>query len=318
MDIITEYLKTVKLYLPSKAKEDITQELEDELRSQVAEAGARLNRPLTESDTEDILRKFGDPVVVANRFRKRQPSLAIGHTIISPELFPYYRAILLFGALVTCCWYVYARIHDSANFPMMVVSLAIQFVSVTAITAVLDFFRRKFPKDWFDPPAAMVLTTPIAKWKSYLGLGLWSLFGGWWILLPRFPLLLLGSDGDLRFTPGFLDFSLPVFVLLVLGIAQRIVNIFRPMWTWLPPVTRLVANSGGVVICYLMIKAYPFVTVADQSLDPSYSSQLAGTYNALILYGFLATWVWIFLLVNVLTNGWLLLTFIRRNTQRSN
>ena len=317
MDIIQAYLKTVGLYLPPKTSHDITEELEDEIRSQVAEQERHVQRPLQENEVADILRNIGDPVVVASRYRKWQPSLTIGRTLIGPELFPYYIAILIFGALITCAWFGYAIIRHSVNIPMMVLSLAIQFVSITFIMAGYEYFRKKFPQDWFYPPSAMAASIPVAKWKSAVGLVLWSLFGLWWIFVPPYPFLLFGSIDNLKLAPGFLDFHLPVVVLLAIGIIQRLINLIRPQWTLLPPISRLTTNAGGLVICYLMIHAYPYVIVSDTNVNPVYHQHLAGNYNAFILYGFLVTWLWIFFIINAAANAWLLIQYARRTRQRS-
>ena len=317
MDIIQSYLKTVGLYLPPKISHDITEELEDEIRSQVTEQERHVQRPLQENEVADILRNLGDPVVVASRYRKRQPSFTMGRTLIGPELFPYYVALLMFSALITCGWFIYAVVRHSVNIPMMAFSFAIQFICITVILSFIEFFRRKFPRDWFFPPSAMVASIPVAKWKSAVGLVLWSLFGLWWLLVPHYPFLLFGSIDNLKLAPGFLDFHLSVFVLLVLGWLQRVVNLIRPHWTWLPPVSRLMTNTGGLVICFLMVRAYPYVTVSNPDLNPAYYQHLAGNYNAGILYGFLLSWLWIFFIINAAANTWLLIQYAHRTRQQS-
>ena len=312
MDMIDAYLATVRLYLPKQGRDDIAAELADDIRSQIREQEQRLGRALHESEFEGILSALGDPMAFASRFRKRQRSLTLGRTLIGPELFPFYVALLVFNALVTGGWFVYAIVQKAVDIPMMMLSLVIQFVCVTFAVTLIDYVRRKFPREWFFPPSAMVPLIPIAKWKSVLGLVLWLVFGLWWVLLPRFPSLLFGSAANLRLTSGFLDFTTPVLFFLVLGMLQRIVNLARPLWTWLPPMTRVVANVGGLVICYLMIKAYPYVAVVDPSIDPGHYSQLAGVYNASILFGFLVTWLWIFFGLSAIANAWVLVQHIRR------
>jgi hypothetical protein len=303
MELVDGYLKTVKLYLPRRHKKDIIAELADEIHSQVEEKEASLGRSLTEAEQESLLLQFGDPVAVAARYRQKRRSVTFGRELIGPEMFPYYMWILLINALVTIGWAVYAAVRHALNVPMMLVSIVIQFVIVTFVVAVIDYVRRKFPRDWLFPPVRMTPLLPVAKWRSISGLVLWTLFGIWWFLLPYCPFLYFGSASNLRFTPGFLVFHLPVTLLLVLGIGQRLANLFRPDWNWLPPVTRLIANLAGLVIVIFMLKAYPYVAVIDPTVDPSHDGHLSGIFNAVILWGFVASWLWIFFLMNVIANA---------------
>ncbi len=188
----------------------------------------------------------------------------------------------------------------------------IQFVTITFVVALIDYLRRKFPRDWLFPPAGMTPLLPIAKWRSVSGLVVWTIFALWWVLLPYFPFLYFGPAANLKFTPGFLEFTFPVLAVLLLGIAQRLVSLLRPDWTWLPPITRLIANAAGLLIVYFMLKAYPYVAVIDRSVASSHYDHLAVIFNAIILWGFLASWIWIFFLMSAIANAWMCVQHVRR------
>ncbi len=305
MDLIESYLNTVKSYLPRKQREDIIAELSDEIRSQVEEKESELGRALDESELNLLLIRFGDPVAIAARYRQPRHSVALGRELIGPEIFPYYMWILMISGLVTLGWVIYAIVHDALNVPMILVSIVIQFVTITAVVAVIDYVRRKFPHDWLIPPTRMTPLLPIARWRSISGLIFLVVSGIWWTLLPYFPSLYFGATANLSFTPGFLAFTYPVTTVVVLGMAQRLVNLFRPDWTWLPPITRVIVNLLGLAIVYSMIKAYPYVAVVDASVNPTHYEYLAGVFNAIILWGFLASWLWIFFLINSIVNLWM-------------
>jgi len=318
MEIIDAYLKTVKLYLPRTQAEDILTELADEIYSQKEEKENELARPLNENEIEAILRKIGDPIKVASKYRDKQGSVVIGKQLISPELFPYYIALLLFNAVITIGWVIYAAVHNSLNITMILVSILIQFTVVTLVVIIIDFFKRKFPGDWIFTPSKMLPLTPIPSWKSVTGLVSWLVFGLWWLLLPRFQFLLFGTSDNLTFTPGFLQFHLPILILLLLGIIQRTINISRPDWTLLPPVTRFITNLGGLVIIYLMIKSYPYVTVTNNVTDSSQFRSNAIIFNAVIYWGFVVSWLWIFFLANLIGNTVILFHFFQRSIHTKN
>ncbi len=88
MELVESYLKTVKSYLPRRHREDITTELADEIHSQIEEKESELRRPLNEAEIQSLLFKFGDPVVVAARYRQRRPSVTFGRELIGPDSFP--------------------------------------------------------------------------------------------------------------------------------------------------------------------------------------------------------------------------------------
>ncbi len=303
MEIIDAYLKTIKLYLPMGNREDIINELADELYSQKEEKEIKLGCSLNETELESILLKFGDPLEVASKYRKNRFSITFGRQLISPELFTYYIWILLFNTLVTTVWIIFAFVNNAVNVPMILLSVIIQFFTVTFVFILIDLFRRKFPRDWFFIPSQMVPLIPIPYWKSITGLILWIVFGLWWMLLPRFQFLLFGSAENLKLTAGFLSLNLPVLLLLSIGIVQRITNIFQPNWTLLPLVTRVIANLGGLLIIYFMYKAYPYVIIANVSANTLYYQNLAEVFNAIIYRGFVVTWLWIFFLANLIANA---------------
>lgn len=84
MTLIDQYLAAVAAQLPRDKREDITAELRDALMERVEAREEELGRPMTEAETEALLREFGHPLTVAARYRGGAEYL------IGPELFPYW------------------------------------------------------------------------------------------------------------------------------------------------------------------------------------------------------------------------------------
>src|SRR5687767_3694034 len=104
MKLLDRYLNAVRqsMFLtPSATRDDILRELEEELRAQFDVKEEELGRSLTESEADQILQRFGHPLLVAGRFREGSGTLAFGRTLIGPELFPLYRLILTINLSLT-------------------------------------------------------------------------------------------------------------------------------------------------------------------------------------------------------------------------
>lgn len=69
MELVDRYLKAVRFWLPKARQPDILAELSEGLRVQIDEKEAELGRKLHDADTEAILQRSGDPMLVAEQYR---------------------------------------------------------------------------------------------------------------------------------------------------------------------------------------------------------------------------------------------------------
>ncbi len=84
MDMLEDYLRAVSRLLPRAKREDIIAELRDEILTRIESQEDELGRKLTPDETEQLLRDFGHPIVVAARYRD-EPQYSVG-----PALYPYW------------------------------------------------------------------------------------------------------------------------------------------------------------------------------------------------------------------------------------
>jgi hypothetical protein len=309
MELLNSYLKAVRMYLPKSQRADIIKELSENLLSQMEEKEAALGRPLTEDEEESILMKHGDPLSVASRYGNSTCGVSFGVQLISPEIFPLYRNILLFDWILTSAIFiVLAIIGTPVTISNFLVPILMQFVVVTGIFVIIDRLQRNSHQHWSFPPAHL---QPIPRWQSISGIVLWTVVSIWWAAVPHFPWLLLGSAvGSVKLAPVWEMFYAPILFLFLAGLAQRWINLLRPQWNWLLPATRLMTNGIALAIQYSIWKNLPAVVVADAATNSAHYKAVANGVNGLIQYGLLS-WVWIYFFINSLWYVWLCAQHIR-------
>jgi len=313
MELLESYLKAVKRYLPRGQREDITAELSEELRSQIDAREVELGRSLLEREQMALFKAYGDPMVVARRYRQGGMSLSIGWELIGPEIFPMFLIILglntTIGVVVTIAILLY--IHQPISAAALLRPAIIQLMCVTFTFTILNLVRRKFPQPWYYPPAALAPMIPIPRWVSVSGLVVWCGFTLWWAAIPAVPSLFLGSAAQyLELAPSWHRFYLALLLLLIAGIAQRAVNLKRPSWTALFPVSRLLINAIALGLQCPIIKSYPYILVADASNSP-HARAMAANFNLGIFWGVLS-WMWLYHLISAVIYAWYSAPHLRR------
>jgi hypothetical protein len=308
MELLESYLRAVKRYLPLLQRNDIIKELADDLRSQMEEKEAALGRPLTHEEVAAFLRQNGDPMTVARRYRHDSPSLTIGWELIGPELFPMYLIILSVNLVLTlaCVAITLLLVHVPISLQEFVFPVLIQITVLTVVFIGLNLVRRKCPQPWYYPPAELTPMMPVVRWYSIAGLFLWVPVLLWWLALPHYPILILGSAAEhLKLAPAWHNFYVPILLLLVASVAQRVISLSRPGWTWLLPFTRLVINAVSVPVLYFLVfKSHTLVVVAAEFQGNTQYQKLADSLNGSLLWGVFGPWLWIYAGISALVYAW--------------
>lgn len=318
MDLLDSYLSAIKPLLPRGQRNDILAELSEELRSQIEEREEALGRPLTEEEQHALFVAHGDPLDVARRYNPNRRSLALGWELIGPDLFPAYRLVLgLNLSIAVLCTLGYALVLQArVTFRMLAVPIVGQVICVTVTFILLNLARRKAARSWLYAPPSLAPFQPIARWISLTGLIVWSLATLYWLALPQFPALALGGDaGPLALGPIWERVHLPLLVLLLLGLAQRAVNLARPEWSGLAPFTRVFVNFAAIALTWVFFRGYPWVMISDPAVKGGPLVAAAQHANGFILWAILS-WIWIYFLINGLVNAGFCLPYLRRWRQR--
>src|SRR5271169_862724 len=117
MELVDRYLQAVKLALPKGNQDDIIQELNDSILSQIEEKEAGLGRRLNEDELVEVLRKMGSPEKLASRYREQQG-------LIGPTVLPIYWKVLKAALGLVFLVNVIAAIVTAAAGRSLLASLA--------------------------------------------------------------------------------------------------------------------------------------------------------------------------------------------------
>jgi hypothetical protein len=321
MELLDSYLKAVRRYLPRAQRNDIVAELAVELRSQIDDKQAELGRALTEIEQMAIFKKQGDPMAVAMRYRKTGRSLSIGWELIGPELFPAFLILLSCNLMIAIVVIAGVLIigHMPFTLEAFLVPLLMEVVIVTLVFILLNFLRsflgRKLANSWMWPPAELAHLLPLPRWYSLTGFVACGVLTLWWLLIPHFPRLVLGAAApELKLSPDWHRYYVPILLVMLVGAGQRAVNAVRPDWSWLLPMGRLAADGAGAVVMFFF-RTHALVLAGDGVSDVAQAQHLAQAVNERLRWGLFGPWLWIYLAVTALVYGWYCRPYVRRLIQ---
>ena len=271
MELIERYLQAVKSALPSKQSDDIVQELRDSLLSQVEEHETTLRRPLDEKETGEILRKMGNPMVLAGRYGGRRH-------IIGGSLFTIYWKVLSWALMIALVAHAATSIAIASSGKSLIESLAVffhfpgvalkVFAIVTLVFAAMDLLGARLrPCDNWDPFQLPPLTKKPARKSKFdlvVRLVLQAVFSAWWLTGLHYQYLVLGPGAAfLRFGPIWLKIYALFVVTALVDIAITGLGLVRPDW-WQPTrAVRLVKHALGLLILFLLANAPTLFVPAD-------------------------------------------------------
>ncbi len=276
MNLLNRYLQAVGRLLPKARRDDIIAELRANILSQIEDREQELGRPLTEDEQADILRRHGNPTVIAGRYRESNLGLAFGRQLIGPELFPFYKTVLLINLTLTAlvrAGLTLALMHTSAGgftWTGAVLPPVMQVVVITLIFIVVDRHKSHVLDNW-DPrklPALKAIADDDGPTASNTFGFICLLVATVWVLLtPGWPYLMLGPVASylpalaLKPTSEWTEFYRAIGVMLC---AQVVLQFFR-LFRWLPRrKARMIDASlkvfGLLIGTVLLLKGPNYVT----------------------------------------------------------
>jgi len=182
-DLIDRYLAAIARELPEGDRADIAAELRDDLLTKVEIREEALGRPLDDRELRDELTAFGNPLIVAGRYRKVQH-------LIGPQMFPFWwsavKATLTVIVVVYLVLIVLKLIFgggrvSSLDVPEPMLVLVSAFGAVTGVCALIERYGDPAKVARWRPerlPPAHGKTRSRFELMTELGMGVVFLL--WW------------------------------------------------------------------------------------------------------------------------------------------
>jgi hypothetical protein len=310
MELLDRYLKAVGKCLPEAQREDILKEIADDIRSEIEEREAELGRPLTEVEQEALLKKRGNPVLLASRYREGHGTLAFGRQLIGPALFPFYIKVLSFnlGLTFVVVATIFAALaagghrvsfHDILSTCLL--QLFIQLSVVTLIFSLIDKHLTTHPESWnvkgsggfpldlnlsgnAEQKAAR-RSHQVSRMESVSIIIASAVALVWLREVQRHPFLIFGPAAYfLKLAPVWYQVYWPIVGVTLAEMARAAVNLFRPDWTRLRAVSQVAIHSAGLVIVFFLLRGGHWVAVAD---TVNGYARAVGVVNQAFFYGLL-------------------------------
>lgn len=275
MNLLNRYLKAVARCMPSAGRDDIIAELKANILSQMEDRERELGRPLTEDEQADTLRRFGNPAIIAGRYRAHNLGFAFGSQLIGPELFPFYKTVLTTNLVITLVVVagvipmIVRGIGAKVALPGILVQLAVQFGIVTFIFVALERNKAHLLDKW-DPrklPALKANSEDGPSARNIFNFIMVAVGTLWLALTPRWPYLMLGPGAlylqaiPIKLMPQWIEFYWAIMLLLCAQLVLRFFSLFRLLARRPARIMDLTLKSAGLCIgALLLFKAPNYVS----------------------------------------------------------
>ncbi len=293
MDLLDRYLQAVKFWLPKSQKKDIIAELAEDIHSHIDDKAGELGRGLTEDELEAVLKRYGPPMIVAERYLPQRH-------LIGPLLYPIYRFVLKLVALVYLVpWFLvwlflvafipsYRAAHPGPDLLKTLSTLwniafySFGFITVAFAIAERVHVKSKYFERW-NPRKLPVVRDPykIPRGQSIVEIVCGALFALWWVNVLRFPVVIIDSAASVRWTLGPVwenlhhGFYYPFLVLGLAGAVTAAFNLARPTWTRLRLGIRAAMDAVAAVLLGFVLSAHWLEVKAQLAIVSASRAQLS-------------------------------------------
>jgi hypothetical protein len=241
--------------------------------------------------------------VVAGRFQRTQLTLAFGHQLIGPALFPLYAKVLrvnLIATLLICITaaFVLTDLGKSVTalgaVPAILLQLLLQFSIITAIFIVAEKSLTRNGDQWNPRKPSSALPMPSGArrvFTSLVEIVISLVFLYWWISARSFVPGILSSLGiGLHASLGLDVMYVAILVLTLAVIALSAFTLFSSLGSKLGAYVRPAINGVFfAVLCFSIVEGHWIVSTVAAGQASQSTAVLVEKINEWIRLGLIAT-----------------------------
>lgn len=305
-DLIDRYLAAIARELPAEQRADITAELRDELMSRVEADEDRLGRPMTVTELEAVLRDFGNPLVVAGRYRRTQH-------LIGPLVFPFWwQGIKVTMTVIAAVYVVLFALsfftgrggHIAGDVPFPTLAVVFTFGVVTLVFALIERFGHpeRLARHWepgrLPPPQGRTKS----RFEILVEMGMTVVALAWWFGLVRFHDIVPGTRLSVELASVWQDFFWTITAYFIAELVVNAHTLLRPARVRLNGILAMARNLTAATILFGVRQADHFVEVRSVRLSPEALASVQAQFErgvgvaitvAIVVFLGLAVWeIW--------------------------
>lgn len=286
-DLIERYLAAIARELPEKTRADIVAELRDELMSRIEGEEERLGRPLTITELEAALRDFGNPLVVAGRFRKTQH-------LIGPQILPFWWQAVRVTMTVIAAVYVVLIIlalltqgPSERDVPSPVLVMGFAFGIITFIFAMLERYGdpEKVARKWRPRRLPPAKGKTKSRFELMFEIGMTLVALAWWIGLIQFHNVMPVTGLRVELATVWADWH---WWIVAYFIGELIVNghaLLEPARVRLNAGLTIARNLAGAAILWNVRQAGHFVDVSSPHIPADAMIEVQANFDRGFSFG---------------------------------
>lgn len=263
MKMIQNYLDSLESYLPDELKQDVRDELEASIMSQVEDSQEALGRDLNLEEIEALLRKLGHPMRVASAYLPKQQ-------LVGPDFFPAYKKVLEIALMITAVVIVLISLFGllsngsildaTINIFANVVDKGLYvFAIVTIIFYVMEYCGTNLnqiyawsPKDLKSKSKRLALS----RIETGFELVVTVIFFAWWNDIITWPVQALVDTQPIKvfLSPEWQAVFWSVNVILGLSIALAAYNFIVASWNRFSLAAEIILSAATLLIIYQILQ----------------------------------------------------------------
>lgn len=280
METINRYLKSVKGWLPKAEREDIINELSENILSQIEAKEAELGRPLNQAEIETILKRHGHPMTLAGQYYSERKGYEFSRWIIGPTFLPLYLKVLSFTMMIGFSILVLVMlaglISSSFEFTLMdglrafLIQLVAQFTIVTGVFFWIESYLTKNPNAWDvnDPEDLELISQRQTQiFEAVVQIVVYGIFG------IGVNAALNGDNQVAILTPIWQQAYLPIMFVVVAEVMVGFLILFRPQWIRVQLLVNISSGVAALIVLHLLLTANDWFVVENSRLAESINQQ---------------------------------------------